>query len=84
MIISPRGRRFPKLQLLQRREPVGEAGSFSNSWLINTVGEYAFLSLVAGYLSAYLFAADQPHLVRTRLGTVPILAWQRLTGADVG
>jgi len=64
--------------------PWGEAGYFGNPWLVSTIGECAFLSLVAAYLSAYFFAVDQPHLVRTPISAVPSLAWQRLTGADLG
>ena len=64
--------------------PWGEFGYFTNLWLSSTFGECAFLSLAAAYLSAYFFAVDQLHAVRIPLGTVPIVTWQRLTGAEVG
>jgi hypothetical protein len=51
-----------------------------NPWLSSTLGECAFLSLAAAYLSVYFFPVDQPHVVRIPFGTVPILTWHRVTG----
>lgn len=57
-------------------------GYFTSPWLVMTVGESAFLSLAAAYLSAYFFVVDRKDAVGIRVGDVPIAAWRRLAGAE--